>query len=376
VSGLSVELCDLTKTFTGESAEDPDVAAVRGLNLEIRSGEFFTLLGPSGCGKTTTLRMIAGFEEPTSGDVRIEGQSMAGVPPYRRPVNYVFQNYALFPHLSVWQNVAFGLTVRRVPRAERERRVREALQLVRLPNVAERKPDQLSGGQQQRVALARALVNEPCVLLLDEPLGALDLKLRKEMQIELKHLQQQVGITFIYVTHDQEEALTISNRIAVMNDGEILQVGDPMTVYEQPATRFVAEFIGESNFVQGQVAACAEDTLTVQVGADCVAAATHGAHFQSGQPVTLTVRPEKLRLVLPEQANGTSLKGQVREMVYIGTDTRFVVGLPTGETLVARVQNHGGHGEPHLRVGDPVKVLWDVEDARPLADTAGSSTRR
>ncbi len=368
MSGLSVELCDLTKVFAGESGENPDVTAVHGVNLEIHSGEFFTLLGPSGCGKTTTLRMIGGFEEPTSGAVHIEGEPMAGIPPYRRPVNYVFQNYALFPHLSVGQNVAFGLAVKRVPRAGRERRVREALDLVRLPNVADRKPDQLSGGQQQRVALARALINEPCVLLLDEPLGALDLKLRKEMQIELKHLQQRLGITFIYVTHDQEEALTISDRIAVMSDGAILQVGDPMTVYEQPCTRFVAEFIGESNFIQGQVAACQGDTLSVRVGSSCVAAATRGTHLQPGQPVTLTVRPEKLQLVRPDQANGTTLVGQVRERVYIGTDTRFVVSLPSGETVVARIQNHGGHGEGHFDVGDPVKVVWDVEDVRPLVN--------
>src|SRR5262245_47804000 len=207
------------------------------MNLTIRAGEFFTLLGPSGCGKTTTLRLIAGFELPTSGEVLIMGQPMSHVPPYRRPVNTVFQSYALFPHLTILQNVAFGLAVKRVPRAERERRAMEALELVRLPAVGDRKPSQLSGGQQQRVALARALVNRPAVLLLDEPLGALDLKLRKAMQIELKHLQTQVGITFIYVTHDQEEALTMSDRIAVMSQGRVLQVGDPVTIYEQPASR-------------------------------------------------------------------------------------------------------------------------------------------
>jgi spermidine/putrescine transport system ATP-binding protein len=366
VTGLSVELCDLTKVFAGERGGNPDVPAVRGVNLAIHSGEFFTFLGPSGCGKTTTLRMIGGFEEPTRGEVFIQSRPMARVPPYRRPVNYVFQNYALFPHLTVGQNVAFGLAVKRVPRAERERRVREALEMVRLPGVSERKPAQLSGGQQQRVALARALINEPAVLLLDEPLGALDLKLRKEMQIELKHLQQRVGITFIYVTHDQEEALTISDRIAVMHDGEILQVGDPMAVYERPATRFVAEFIGESNFIAGEVAARNGETVQVAVGADRVLAALHGLNLAEGQPVTLTVRPEKLHLLRPEQANGNTLLGEVRERVYIGTDTRYVVGLPTGETVVARVQNHGGHSGGAFAVGDRVKVAWDAEDVRPL----------
>lgn len=368
MTGLSVELCNLTKIFSGERGASPDVAAVRGVNLDVHSGEFFTFLGPSGCGKTTTLRMIAGFEVPTSGEVHIEGQPMANVPPYRRPVNYVFQNYALFPHLTVAQNVAFGLSVRRVARAERDRRVHEALDLVRLPNVEKRKPAQLSGGQQQRVALARALINEPAVLLLDEPLGALDLKLRKEMQIELKHLQQRVGITFIYVTHDQEEALTISDRIAVMSDGVILQVGDPMTVYEKPCSRFVAEFIGESNFIRGQVASRQGSTIQVLVGHDRVSADIHGTDVRPGQQVTLTVRPEKLQLVRPDQANGATLMGQVREMVYIGTDTRFVVGLPTGEMVVARVQNHGGHAMGHFHVGDPVKLVWDVEDVRPLTD--------
>ncbi|MBN1583226.1 MAG: ABC transporter ATP-binding protein [Anaerolineae bacterium] len=356
----------MSKTFEGERGAPDAVAAVRNVNLGIRTGEFFTLLGPSGCGKTTTLRLIGGFEVPTHGQVVIEGKLMNAVPPYHRPVNIVFQNYALFPHLNVEQNVAFGLVVKKVPRPERERRVYAALELVQLSGMKKRKPTQLSGGQQQRVALARALVNEPAVLLLDEPLGALDLKLRKQMQIELKHLQQQIGITFVYVTHDQEEALTMSDRIAVMNGGEILQVDDPVTIYERPATRFVADFIGETNFLQGQVIDISEQRVQVAVGEDRVYAEMNGTALSPGQPVTLAVRPEKLILARPEEANGVALNGIVRETVYIGTDTRFVVNLASGEHVVTRLQNVGGKGLGEFAVNDPVKVLWSYQDARVL----------
>ncbi|MCA9877685.1 MAG: ABC transporter ATP-binding protein, partial [Thermomicrobiales bacterium] len=239
---FSIQLRDLYKYF----GETP---AVNGVSLDVRDGEFLTLLGPSGCGKTTTLRMIGGFEHPTSGAIYISGQEMGDRPPYRRPVNTVFQNYALFPHMTVGQNVAYGLEMAGVPRAERQQRVTQALEMVRLPHVENRKPSELSGGQQQRVALARALVNRPSVLLLDEPLGALDLKLRKAMQLELKQLNREVGATFVYVTHDQEEALTMSDRIAVMNEGQILQLGSPEEIYERPRTRFVADFIGQTNFL-------------------------------------------------------------------------------------------------------------------------------
>src|SRR5689334_667238 len=242
----AVELQDVTKQFTG-------FTAVKNTSLVIRQGEFFSMLGPSGCGKTTTLRMIAGFEHPTSGIIRLLGQDIQGKPAHQRNVNMVFQNYALFPHLSVFDNVAFGLEVKRIDRGEIRQRVTEALEMVRLPGLERRKPRELSGGQQQRVALARALVNRPAVLLLDEPLGALDLKLRKEMQLELKRLQREVGITFIYVTHDQEEALTMSDRIAVMHRGEVLQVDQPSLIYECPATRFVADFIGVTNFLEGRL---------------------------------------------------------------------------------------------------------------------------
>ena len=367
MTGLSVELQHVTKVFTAARGANDDVTAVYDVQLEIRPGEFFTLLGPSGCGKTTILRMIAGFEVPTHGDVLINGRSMAGVPPYRRPANMVFQNYALFPHLTVAQNVAFGLEVKGVPKAERERRVQEALALVRLPAIGERRTSQLSGGQQQRVALARALTNEPGVLLLDEPLGALDLKLRKEMQIELKHLQQQVGITFLYVTHDQEEALTISDRIGVMSDGRLLQVADPVTIYESPATRFVASFIGETNFIPGTVAAVSEGRVQVTVGGQMVTGAAGGGALRPGQEVALAVRPERTVLIPSDRANGTGLVGMVRESVYLGTDTRYVVALQCGQTVVARLQNIGGHGRGEFAVGQPVKVSWAPEDARALA---------
>lgn len=253
MTDFAVELRNVSKVFSSRGAKVEDVYAVKEMNLSIPRGKFFTLLGPSGCGKTTTLRLIAGFELPTSGEVFIQGKPMSKIPPNLRPVNIVFQNYALFPHMNVTKNVAFGLEIKRVPRAERERLVQESLELVKLADMGGRKPSQLSGGQQQRVALARALVNRPAVLLLDEPLGALDLKLRKAMQIELKHIQERVGITFVYVTHDQEEALTMSDFIAVMKDGLIQQLGDPVTLYKKPANKFVADFIGESNFVRKSV---------------------------------------------------------------------------------------------------------------------------
>lgn len=366
MSENAVELRAVTKSFAGGRGVGREVNAVRDINLAIRAGEFFTLLGPSGCGKTTTLRLIAGFELPTSGEVLIMGQPMTHIPPYRRPVNTVFQNYALFPHITVLQNVAFGLAVKRVPREERERRAREALELVRLPALADRKPAQLSGGQQQRVALARALVNRPAVLLLDEPLGALDLKLRKEMQIELKHLQTQVGITFIYVTHDQEEALTMSDRIAVMSSGQVLQLDTPLNIYEKPATRFVADFIGETNFLSATVAGTEGGHTILKVGEERLAALADSS-LAPGQSVTLTLRPEKALLARPnEPAGATPLSGVIREVVYIGTDTRYVIALSHGESIVARIQNVGGHGVGEYAVGEAVRVWCAPEDARVL----------
>ncbi len=260
----AVELKDICKSFAGNQNKDPLLVVDR-INLEIMEGEFFSLLGPSGCGKTTTLRMIAGFETPTSGEIFIQGEPMSDRPPFHRPVNTVFQNYALFPHLTVAQNIAFGLEMENLPKAEIQRRVAEVLEQVQLEPLAKRYPKQMSGGQQQRVALARALVKQPAVLLFDEPLGALDLKLRKEMQLELKRMQQRLGITFIYVTHDQEEALTMSDRIAVLEKGKVLQVGTPMEIYEEPKNRFVADFIGETNFLTGRVVSQQQGNTVVLV---------------------------------------------------------------------------------------------------------------
>jgi spermidine/putrescine transport system ATP-binding protein len=365
---FAVEVKDVVKLFPKIARSADDVAAVDHVSLAIRKGEFFTMLGPSGCGKTTTLRMIAGFEVPTSGDICIQGARVNDIPPNKRPVNMVFQNYALFPHLTVGDNVGFGLTIQRVPKAGRLNRVREALALVQLEGMEDRRPSQLSGGQQQRVALARALVNRPAVLLLDEPLGALDLKLRKAMQIELKHLQVQVGITFIYVTHDQEEALTMSDRVAVMNRGHVLQVGSPVEIYEQPQTRFVSDFIGETNFLAATVDAVHGERIDVKVCGRVMPVTSKTNGLYSGQPVTVAVRPEKLVLNAPKKKPAASLAGTIKETIYIGTDTRYVVALDSGETCVTRIQNvqSGNNGAYH--VGDAVEVSWAAEDAHPLKD--------
>jgi spermidine/putrescine transport system ATP-binding protein len=366
---ITVELRNVTKVFSsGRGAESEEVYAVRDMALGIHENEFFTLLGPSGCGKTTTLRLVAGFETPTRGEVFIQGEPMSMVPPNRRPVNTVFQNYALFPHLNVLDNVAFGLAVKRVPRAEREKRAEEALALVQLPGMGSRKPGQLSGGQQQRVALARALVNRPAVLLLDEPLGALDLKLRKAMQLELKHLQEQVGITFIYVTHDQEEALIMSDRIAVMNAGVVQQIGGPMSLYEEPANHFVADFIGESNFLKATVEAIEDSSARLRIASAQALAQTGGQSLSPGQAVTLFVRPEKVSLSRPEDAPESGLIGTIQEAVYIGTDTRYVIGLESGEPLVARCQNLSKDYLGMFAPGDRVCASWSPEDARTLID--------
>ena len=374
MSEIAVELRNISKQFSQRRASK-SVAAVSQVNLQIRTGEFFTLLGPSGCAKTTSLRMIAGFEQPTSGEIMIQGQPMTDVPPNRRPVNTVFQNYALFPHLSVGQNVAFGLKVKGVAVTEQKKRVAAALELVQLSGLEDRRPTQLSGGQQQRVALARALVNQPSVLLLDEPLGALDLKLRKTMQIELKHLQQQVGITFIYVTHDQEEALTMSDRIGVMHEGKLLQVDDPVALYENPATRFVADFIGETNFLPGKLTGLNGNNVGyVEVAGQKVTAPMRPGELSAGQMVVLAMRPEKLMLTgadeTPTSPVSEKLPGVIREAVYIGTDTRYVVGINGDgrDTLVVRTQNARGQGYGAYQVGEAVTVWWRVADARILTE--------
>jgi len=331
-----------------------DVVAVAGIDLEIAEGEFFSMLGPSGSGKTTTLRMIAGFELPTAGRIELRGQDVSRLPPFDRDVNTVFQDYALFPHMTVGDNVGYGLMVRKVGREERRQRVVDALRMVRLDGYEKRKPGQLSGGQRQRVALARALVNRPRVLLLDEPLGALDLKLREEMQIELKTIQREVGITFVYVTHDQEEALTMSDRLAVFNHGRIEQVGTPADVYEKPDTRFVAGFVGTSNLLSGSV-----------------------AQAIVGREGTFTVRPEKIRLAAPDgpvDDDETTALGRIAEVIYLGADTRYIVRLDAGPTLVVTQQNLSTSSTEALaQQGRPVRLVWQRQYSfRVAGDAEGS----
>ncbi|MBY6153713.1 ABC transporter ATP-binding protein [Vannielia litorea] len=325
--------------------------ALGDISIAIRKGEFFTLLGPSGCGKTTLLRCIAGFETPTSGAILLGGRDITGVPPNQRPVNTVFQSYALFPHLTVAENVGFGLKMQGKSKAEIDAAVERVLALVKLEPFATRLPAQLSGGQQQRVALARALAPEPEVLLLDEPLSALDLKLRKAMQVELKRLQTETGITFIFVTHDQEEALTMSDRIGVMSAGALLQVGSPHEIYEKPVNRFVADFIGETNFIEGEASA-----VGVEIAPGVVLPVTgHGG------PVTLAVRPEQLRIGEP----GAGLEAEVKEAVYMGTDTHYTLALAGGPQVVARVQSSAG---PEPQVGDKVGVTIDAQSVQVLSE--------
>jgi spermidine/putrescine transport system ATP-binding protein len=336
----AIELVGVEKAF---SSAGGDVRAVEHVDLTIAEGEFFSLLGPSGCGKTTTLRMIAGFEEPSSGQILLHGRDMVGVPPYRRDVNMVFQQYALFPHMDVFENVAFGLRRKKVSKDEIARRVAEALALVELEGREQRRPRQLSGGQQQRVALARALVNRPRALLLDEPLGALDLKLRQAMQLELKRIQREVGITFVYVTHDQEEALTMSDRLVVMNAGRIEQLGNPRELYEHPATRFVANFIGTSNVLTGRLTSKGDAWALEGLGPDeRVLVADAGRHARQGQEVEIAVRPEKivLRTENDRPAPGRcALRAKVTEVVYLGTSTQYRTVTDGGDNIAVYRQN-------------------------------------
>ncbi|MFL6054384.1 MAG: ABC transporter ATP-binding protein [Actinoallomurus sp.] len=351
----AIELRGVVKAF---QSRGETVAAVRGVDLSIAEGEFFSLLGPSGCGKTTTMRMIAGFDEPTEGQIILHGHDVVGVPPNRRDINMVFQSYALFPHMSVLENVAFGLRRKNTPKDEVTRRVGEMLEIVDLAGREKRRPRELSGGQQQRVALARALVNRPRALLLDEPLGALDLKLRQAMQVELKRIQREVGITFVYVTHDQGEALTMSDRIAVMNDGVIEQLGPPRQIYERPATTFVAGFIGTSNVLSGTVARTDGDTAVIEAGAGeriLVPGAAPGA----GGAVELTVRPEKIAIGLhPPDGEVCALRGTVTEVVYLGTFTNYTVRTSTGAEVVVFVQN-ASSADDVATTGDAVWLSWE-----------------
>jgi spermidine/putrescine transport system ATP-binding protein len=369
---VGVRLVDVVKTFG-------DTVAVDHINLEVRDGEFFSLLGPSGCGKTTTLRMIGGFEQPTSGLIELQGNDVTWLPPYRRNVNTVFQSYALFPHLTIYENVAFGLRRKGVKDSQIKGRVADMLKLVELPGYEKRKPNQISGGQAQRVALARALINRPAVLLLDEPLGALDLKLRKQMQVELKRIQQEVGITFIYVTHDQEEAMTMSDRIAVMNAGKYEQLGDPEGLYERPTTRFVAGFLGISNLLPATLTGTADDYAIARLGDDArvrVPKALVNGH----EAIEVGVRPEKIRMHkehadIPTGSN--QIDGTVIDASYLGVSTSYVVEARSGARLTVYEQNveRTVHGSLH-HPGETVRLSWSpdhsfVVQADPVAAAAG-----
>ncbi len=369
---IDVRLERVTKQFH-------EVVAVDDLSLDIQRGEFFSMLGPSGCGKTTTLRMIGGFEEATSGTIYLGDADVTGLPPFKRDVNTVFQNYALFPHLTVFENVAFGLRRKKTADSEIKSRVAEMLELVELPGYEGRKPTQLSGGQQQRVALARALINHPKVLLLDEPLGALDLKLRKQMQIELKRIQTEVGITFIYVTHDQEEAMTMSDRIAVMRAGKIEQLGGPEDLYERPRTQFVAGFLGVSNLLEGEVIGREEPHAMVKLR-DGTVVRVPGELVDGSKEVRVGVRPEKLRVVAVEgdtaQASDGSnaLEGTVLDASYIGVSTQYLVETRDGRKLTVYAQNleTSGAAEAHAD-GQRVRLTWRPQHTFVLAATPAQS---
>jgi len=370
MTGGQIQLVDLVKRFA-------EVTAVAGINVDVAGGEFFSLLGPSGCGKTTTLRLIAGFEQPTEGRILLDGHDVAQTPPHKRNVNTVFQSYALFPFRTVEENVSFGLRYKDVGKNDARKMTSEALRLVRLEGYQKRRPGQLSGGQQQRVALARALVLNPAVLLLDEPLGALDAKLRKALQIELKALQEEVGITFIYVTHDQEEALTMSDRLAVMSNGRIEQIGSPVEVYEEPATAYVADFLGVSNMMRGT----ADGTGRVRIG-DFQLTAARGEVGASG-PIRVVVRPERVHLNEHGTSGDNRIPGMVERVLYVGATIQVIVHLAHGESLQAWMQNRGG--DPPWSQGtavsvhlppDAVRVLVDDTDADDEDEPATASGRQ
>ncbi|RCJ18385.1 spermidine/putrescine ABC transporter ATP-binding protein [Nostoc sp. ATCC 43529] len=356
---LDVELRNVFKFFDREPA-------VHGIDLEVKQGEFFSILGPSGCGKTTTLRLIAGFEIADTGKVLIQGQSMTNVPPYRRPVNTVFQSYALFNHLNVWDNIAFGLRLKKLRKAVIESRVQEALKLVKMESLRSRFPNQLSGGQQQRVALARALVNRPAVVLLDEPLGALDLKLRKEMQVELSNLHKDLGLTFVMVTHDQEEALSLSDRIAVMNQGKIEQIGTPSQIYERPQTSFVADFIGDTNLFSGEILAVnsANVEILTKTGLSIIIARAEDTPTELSQSVVVSVRPEKIQLSLyPPNLPTNSFEGRLVNVMYLGTHVNYIVELTNGVKINALQPNTFGSLPDR---DTPIYAWWAETDCLAL----------
>lgn len=354
---LAIEFQEVTKLYG-------PVTAVDKVSLQIRDGEFFSLLGPSGCGKTTSLRMIGGFEIPTEGEVLICGEPQGYTPPFRRPVNTVFQSYALFPHMTIFQNIAFGLQMKKVPQEAIKRRVEEMLDLVRMGGMGGRKPNQLSGGQQQRVALARALINHPAVLLLDEPLGALDLKLRKAMQLELKSIQERVGITFVYVTHDQEEALTMSNRIAVMRRGKVLQIGTAEEIYEEPQTRFVADFIGETNYLEGKVLQIDGNITQIALDEGGSVWVTAGHEIHKDESVHVAVRPEKVALHVDNSEYPDAPCGVIKDMIYLGSDTVYIIKFPKGSEIRVRSQNYNILSAVKLEPGTKVYLTWPKRSSK------------
>jgi spermidine/putrescine transport system ATP-binding protein len=390
VADVGVRLVQLTKRFGGDAqakrvaksveGANPDTGflAVDHIDLEVRDGEFFSLLGPSGCGKTTTLRMIGGFEQPTEGSIELQGEDVTWLPAYRRNVNTVFQNYALFPHLTIYENVAFGLRRRKVADSEVKQRVTEMLDLVHLSGFEARKPAQISGGQAQRVALARALVNKPAVLLLDEPLGALDLKLRKQMQVELKRIQQEVGITFIYVTHDQEEAMTMSDRIAVMNKGRYEQLGDPEALYERPKTLFVAGFLGISNLLPSKRDGAADGYAGFRLAdGTAVRVPTGLVEGRDDAGLALGVRPEKIRMFEPEKDVPGGLNrvaGTVTHASYLGVSTQYIVTLPDGHRVTVFEQNVERATKSELwNAGEQVVLAWAPEHCFVVDDPTGKA---
>ena len=386
LADVAVRLIEVTKRFGGdaqgrrvakyvEGASAGDAfLAVDHIDLTVNDGEFFSLLGPSGCGKTTTLRMIGGFEQPTSGRIELQGQDVTWLPPYQRNVNTVFQNYALFPHLTIFENVAFGLRRKKVAAADVKKRVTEMLELVELPGYENRKPNQISGGQAQRVALARALVNRPAVLLLDEPLGALDLKLRKQMQVELKRIQQEVGITFIYVTHDQEEAMTMSDRIAVMNRGRYEQLGDPEVLYEKPPTRFVAGFLGVSNLLPATPEGTSDGYAAFRLADGSTVRVPRALVEGRNGTLALGVRPEKIRLFEPAKevpAGLNRLSGVVTDASYIGVSTQYIIKLADGHLITVYEQNVERATKSELwTTGEQVTLAWSPDHSFLVEDEA------
>jgi len=388
VADVAVRLVQLTKRFGGDATARrvaqsvPGASAEQGflavdhIDLEVRDGEFFSLLGPSGCGKTTTLRMIGGFEQPTEGTIELQGEDVTWLPAYKRNVNTVFQNYALFPHLTIYENVAFGLRRKKVPDADVKQRVTEMLELVELPGYERRKPSQISGGQAQRVALARALVNKPAVLLLDEPLGALDLKLRKQMQVELKRIQQEVGITFIYVTHDQEEAMTMSDRIAVMNKGRYEQLGDPEALYERPKTLFVAGFLGVSNLLPAKRDGAGDGYAGFRLAnGTAVRVPASLLEGRDSDALALGVRPEKIRMIEPAKdvpAGLNTVPGTVTHASYLGVSTQYIVTLPDGHKVTVFEQNTERATKAELwNAGELVTLAWAPEHCFVVDDPSG-----